>query len=408
MPSKLKKLVHERMAKTGESWQTAERYVRAHAVNPSGAEPPAKTVAEAHPAPPPVKHLHVLLGTSQGTTWALSDDPKGAIMAVPVTEGPFTAQVAADAFYRTVFPVVVETSSDGGKTWVQHHDDAVRPDWRSSIRRLYGLLGLGTGHWAAGRIRARTGEELLRHPPKILSEVIEGLRAAAPSVQVHVHAASDQIIVFGANHAFVVQAHENGSEWPVLAVPPPPAEGSWVCFSIDDVLAALRYPTPVPLLPVVPFENSQPRAPRKGEQTYQRPAEPFDPPAMEIQVVPLFDSNDPAKKTRTIGSAYQDPIRPVAVVNGARRVVLWVTPLPHGQAGWQFQLTHQEGPWPLVPDERAALEDWLEHFATEEWPGRTMLWPAEYRAHRSTVEAAAAWARGAGEDAQRAHGEFRR
>lgn len=100
-----------------------------------------------------------------------------------------------------------------------------------------------------------------------------------------------------------------------------------------------------------------------------------------ITVVHRFDPDDPKYKTvRLSTGAYQDPMRPVEVVNGDRLVRVWMLPSPEGMAGWRFEIKHVEGPWPLLDAERLALEEWLEDFAETEWPERTMLWPATYMA----------------------------
>jgi hypothetical protein len=107
-----------------------------------------------------------------------------------------------------------------------------------------------------------------------------------------------------------------------------------------------------------------------------------------IRVVPKFDLNDPRNKTERLATgAYRDPIRPVEITNGARVVLVWVSPVSQGIAGWRFEITHQYGPWPLQDDERAAFEDWIENFAQMEWPERTQIWPLVYLARSET------WAR---------------
>jgi hypothetical protein len=98
-----------------------------------------------------------------------------------------------------------------------------------------------------------------------------------------------------------------------------------------------------------------------------------------VQIVPKFDPTDPRNKTKRLGTgAYQDPMRPVEIVNGSRRILFWVFPHPEGRAGWRFEVRHVKGPWPIDPTERAALEDWLEGFATTEWSDRIQLWPIVY------------------------------
>ena len=115
------------------------------------------------------KYVHVVDGTPDGTSWLLSDEPHGALLSIAVPSGPLTTQLAEEAFAQAAFPLTCETSMDLGKTWVQHSDGPQR-EWNAAIRLLYGRLGLGTGPWNAARIRTRTGTELVRHPPKLLSE----------------------------------------------------------------------------------------------------------------------------------------------------------------------------------------------------------------------------------------------
>jgi hypothetical protein len=127
------------------------------------------------------KYVHVDHGTQYGTVWRLSDDPDGASMRIPVPTGAMTPKVAEQAFARAVFPVIVETSADEGKTWVHRPDESPKRDWSGARALLYYLLG--TGRWNAGRIRARTGEELVRHPPKLLKDIADTVctHRAAPT-----------------------------------------------------------------------------------------------------------------------------------------------------------------------------------------------------------------------------------
>lgn len=340
-----------------------------------------------------LKYVHVHYGTSQGTIWLLSDEPEGAVLSIPVGDEPLTPNAADEAFHRAVFPVVVETSSDGGKTWVQHPDDNPKPNWRSALRRLYGLLGVGGGHWRAGRIRARSGEDLVRHPPKLLQDIAAGVQARIPGARTMLQAPMDQLFVHVGNHSFAVGTLLNrATQWPVYVAPVGPGDdlgGSWECFTVDDVLSTLRYPTTHPPVRIATFDElrtkSEPQARQEGRP---RSSTPFEPAGHAIKIVPQFDASDPTYKTRIEGGVYKDRPRPVVVVNSGRRVLVWIFPSPHGRAGWSFDIMHREGPWPLQPDERAALEDWLEHFAEEEWPEREQLWPATYRAKAEMWEQA--------------------
>ena len=396
MPSNFKTMVRERMAKTGETWQTAARQVRAEESRRPSSSPKSQMESGNHPTSPSVavlKYVHVHYGTPQGTIWLLSDEPAGAALTIPVGDDPLTPKAAEEAFHRAVFPVVVETSSDGGKTWVQHPDDTPQPDWRSTLRRLYGLLGVGGGHWRAGRIRARSGEDLVRHPPKLLQSIAEEVQARIPEARIMLQAPMDQLFVHVGNRSFAVGTLMNrATQWPVYVAPMGPGDdlgGSWECFTTDDVLSTLHYPTTRPTVRVATLAElkakSEPRARQEGRP---RLSTPFEPAGLPIKIVPRFDPNDPANKTRIEGGVYRDPLRPVELVNGRRNVLVWIFPSPHGRAGWSFDILHREGPWPLQPDERAALEDWLEHFAEEEWPEREQLWPATYRAKAEMWEQA--------------------
>lgn len=100
-----------------------------------------------------------------------------------------------------------------------------------------------------------------------------------------------------------------------------------------------------------------------------------------IAVTHKFDPDDRKYQTvRLATGAYQDPLRPLDVVNGDRLIRVWMLPAPEGDAGWRFEVKHVDGPWPMEEAERNAVEEWLEGFAEVEWPERTMLWPARYLA----------------------------
>jgi adenylate cyclase len=89
MPSHLKKRVRERMAKTGESWVTALRHVRAQAATPPIPTPPASVATP--PAPPPHvpaerRPARLIFTTASGlqaielrSTNALGRDPRSSI-----------------------------------------------------------------------------------------------------------------------------------------------------------------------------------------------------------------------------------------------------------------------------------------------------------------------------------------
>lgn len=389
MPTNFKKLVKERRAKTGESHQTAQRHVRAEQAAKLGenAESPAAAVlSPSSGAPAPFAYVHVEYGGPHGTAWFLSDDPKGAVLRIPVPEGPLTSQAAEEAFERAAFPLVIETSSDGGKTWVQHPDETSQPDWRSAKRRLYGLLGVGGGHWNAGRIRARSGEDLVRDPPQLLQDIADRIRAEIPEARIMLRAPTQRIIVsFGNRHFEVATMQHSPTEWPIYVMAPRgEMNAHWECFVVDDVLSALRYPTVQPKMRLVSADEIKAKSANRA-QAHARPPVVREfvavPAPSPIRVIPKFDTNDPRfKTTRLDTGAYRDPVRPVQILNEDRDVIVWIIPLPEGSAGWRFEVMHQAGPWPLRADERAALEDWLEHFAQNEWPDRVQLWPLLYKA----------------------------
>jgi hypothetical protein len=338
-----------------------------------------------------LKHVHVYYGTPRGTIWQLSDDSTGAVLSIPVPDDMVTPEAVEETFRQAVFPVSIETSSDGGKTWVQDRDERAQQDWTSSIRRLYGLLGVGDGHWGAARILARTGEELVRHPPRHLQEIAGEVQAKVPGAQITLKAPVDQLFVRVGSHSFAVGTLGSMAiQWPIYVTPIGLGDdigGSWECFTIDDVLSTLRYPRTIPKARVAPVAEIQAKSkPPESSRVHRRSSRPIEPPGPTIKIVPKFDANDPAYKTRTVGSAYQEPIRPVQLLNGKRAVLIWIFPQQESSADWRLKVMHREGSWPLQSDERAALDDWLEHFAETEWPERTQLWPSTYVAKSEAWE----------------------
>jgi hypothetical protein len=237
MPSHLKKLVHARMEKTGESYQTALRHVRSQAQLDSTAQSQTTSV---------MKYVHVDHGTPSGTIWRLSDDPDGGLMRIPVPAGTLTPKIAEDAFAHAVFPLIVETSDDEGETWVHHPDESPKRDWPGARGLLYTLLGMGSGRWNAGRIRARTGEELIRHPPKQLQEIADRVRVERPDADIILRPPMDQLMVCFKDRTFAVAPPmRTPAELPIYVTPvPPPTEdtGSWECSTIEEVLSAFGWP----------------------------------------------------------------------------------------------------------------------------------------------------------------------
>lgn len=93
-----------------------------------------------------------------------------------------------------------------------------------------------------------------------------------------------------------------------------------------------------------------------------------------VTITPLFDPSDPKMQSRVFMFSYVDPIRRVRIDNGSRSHVVWVDAMPGGSAGWFMEFNVVDGPGPLLADEREALEEWFDAFATKTWPSRTMIW----------------------------------
>jgi hypothetical protein len=191
------------------------------------------------------KYVHVDHGTPHGTVWRLSDDADGAVMRIRAPAGTMTPKVAEQAFANAVFPMIIETSDDEGKTWVLHAHESPKRDWRGARGLLYALLA--SGRWNAGRIRASTGEELVRHPPKLLKDIADAVRATQPGARITLRPPMDQLLVELPNRRVFAAAPSMRTplRWPVYVtpVPPPrPEDGSWECKMVEDVLATLRWP----------------------------------------------------------------------------------------------------------------------------------------------------------------------
>jgi len=220
MPSNLKKMVRARMAKTGESHQTALRHVSARERQGS-------------------KYVHMGHWGTDRTAWRLSDDPKGAVAKVQVPEGPLTPEIVQQVLAAAFLPLVIETSADEGTTWVEHPDESPKRDWAAARRLLDALLSVGT--WNAGRIRARSGEELVRHPPRHLQEIAERVRATKPEAEVVLHAPTDQLVVRLAGRTIMLAPSMRApARWPVYLtqVSPPNAgggAGAREYFTVEDV-----------------------------------------------------------------------------------------------------------------------------------------------------------------------------
>src|SRR5260370_24262858 len=74
------------------------------------------------------KYVHIDHGTPYDAVWRLSDDADGALMRIPFPSNTMTPKLAEQAFASAVFPMIVETSDDEGKTWVHHPHEAPKRD----------------------------------------------------------------------------------------------------------------------------------------------------------------------------------------------------------------------------------------------------------------------------------------
>lgn len=75
-----------------------------------------------------------------------------------------------------------------------------------------------------------------------------------------------------------------------------------------------------------------------------------------------------------------DPLHQLVVelVNGARSVLLVVLPQAEDNDAWSVVVFHEEGPWPLLDNESAVFENWLDGVAEKYWPERRQISPARY------------------------------
>lgn len=101
--------------------------------------------------------------------------------------------------------------------------------------------------------------------------------------------------------------------------------------------------------------------------------------ADSIRIVPNFDPVDPAFQARPILGGYKEPLRPIEVLNGDRRVLVWAASLPE-RSRWRWEIMYRSGPWPLLEQERRLLEEWLASAASAS--GQRYVWPAVYLAPR--------------------------
>jgi hypothetical protein len=228
MPSKRNKMVRARMAKTGESHQTALRHVRAQ--------------PHEHAAVPSIhKYVHMGHWGADRTAWRLSDHPDGAVATVSVPAEPLTPEIVRRVLADAFLPLVIETSADAGQTWVKHPDESVTHDWAAARKLLDAVLSAGT--WNAGRIRARAGEELVRHPPRHLQEIAERVRAKNPDAEVVLHVPTDQLVVrLNDRTVMLAPAMRKPAQWPVYVTqvsPPDASVGARECLSVEDVESAL-------------------------------------------------------------------------------------------------------------------------------------------------------------------------
>jgi hypothetical protein len=207
---------------------------------------------------PTTKYVHVEYGTPYGTIWMLSDDPDGAVLSIPVPNGMVSERDRTSAFHRAVCPLIIETSSDAGQTWVHHPDEAPRSEWQSGLALMYELLVHGRS-WNTARIRARTGEVLVRHPSQLLQSVADAIRSRVPNGDVTIQPLMHQLIVRIGDRAFAMAPPmRRPNQWPVYVTPiPPPSDrsGSWECRTLDEVTSTLSWPKTQPKVRVASLDE---------------------------------------------------------------------------------------------------------------------------------------------------------
>ena len=100
-----------------------------------------------------------------------------------------------------------------------------------------------------------------------------------------------------------------------------------------------------------------------------------------IQIVQKARSGAADKVPMRLGTGTSgDPLHQLVVelVNGARTVLLVVLPKAEERGAYSVVVFHEEGPWPLLDNERAVFENWLGGIAQKHWPERHVLSPARY------------------------------
>ncbi|HEY2516924.1 MAG TPA: hypothetical protein VGI39_38900 [Polyangiaceae bacterium] len=204
--SNFKKLVEARMAATGEGWQRASAWVRAQVTtNGATAEPaprepsiPSYITPQKYPvderyaaitalyAPADsrregrlpafgyrdkdgnmvhggiAQYVHIAGTRFSNTTWHLSNEAEGAKLRISMSE-PVSRQGIIHAFHQAVCPLLVETSSDGGRTWTHHPDPGPKKDWETALSLASVLLNESTKSWNVARVSSARGEELVRY-----------------------------------------------------------------------------------------------------------------------------------------------------------------------------------------------------------------------------------------------------
>jgi hypothetical protein len=214
--------------------------------------------ADQQASPSNVKYLHVRHIEFGDTKWLFSSDARDAVLQVTVPTGPLTPEVEQATFAASTFPLVIETLADGESSWVAHDDELASQSWLGALRLLYRLAHAPLARVRAVRIRARTGEDLIRHPSGQLEDIADAISLGLPNATVHVfQPLHDELHVrFGRHGAVVSGLGLRTRRWPAYVAPVAYAdgagepEGSYECLSNEDVLSAIRWSVTKPNLRV--------------------------------------------------------------------------------------------------------------------------------------------------------------
>jgi hypothetical protein len=194
------------------------------------------------------KYLH-LRGGFGSLRFHLSDDAKGAVLRVDVPEGPLTPEIEKQAFAAAAYPLIIETRSEGETKWTRHESNEASQNWGQALNQLYRLAHAPFARFTALRIRARSEEELLRHPPKQLEDLANVIRARIPTAEIRVlDPVHDNLHVrVGRNGSQIYGARLRTVEWPLYVTPVPDSDdagapqGSFECLSVEDVFVAVGW-----------------------------------------------------------------------------------------------------------------------------------------------------------------------